>query len=201
MIAHIYHLIDNEENKPKKFMNYHHMEKHNLKPAITDYEKVYDYPLADSYDNIFTALEDIFYTFNENRPTDYTYHSLSVSDIVVIERSDNLLAAYYVDSFGFKILPEFFDDKATLSYIVMNPADMNSPIFEKFEDMRPDRNRYRTQICTACAEKHKTKPNHLISENTNHEQMCGIKNCSNIAEKYVNIPYDDRLIMHKYINN
>jgi hypothetical protein len=63
------------------------------------YKKVYEGTL----DNIRTCLEDLFTKFNEDIPTDFTGHSMSVGDIVKIEGSvidsDGL---YYCDIIGFK---------------------------------------------------------------------------------------------------
>ncbi|MBQ7372202.1 MAG: ImmA/IrrE family metallo-endopeptidase [Blautia sp.] len=54
-----------------------------------------------------TALEDLFVQFNGPKmPEDFTGHSLSVSDIVVIHR-DGKDHAFYVDRFGYEEVPEF----------------------------------------------------------------------------------------------
>lgn len=47
-------------------------------------------------------LERIFTRFNINRPEDFKGHSLSVSDVIVLNGT-----AYYTDSFGFKKLSNF----------------------------------------------------------------------------------------------
>ena len=52
-------------------------------------------------------VEDIYRTFNLDRPADFTGHSLSVSDVVVLNRSGKE-EAHYCDSFGFTPVPEFF---------------------------------------------------------------------------------------------
>ena len=51
-------------------------------------------------------LEAIFEKFNIDRPEDFKGHSLSVSDIVVIQK-DGETTAHFVDSFGFTGLPDF----------------------------------------------------------------------------------------------
>jgi len=51
-------------------------------------------------------LEAIFTKFNINRPDDFKGHSLSVSDIIVVNSRDGA-KAHFVDSFGFKEVPEF----------------------------------------------------------------------------------------------
>ena len=57
-----------------------------------------------------TSLEDIFRTFNLDRPADFTGHSLSVSDIVVLNRGGDT-KAYYCDSAGFVDVPSFLEQK------------------------------------------------------------------------------------------
>lgn len=52
------------------------------------------------------SLEDIYRKFNTDRPENFTGHSLSVSDIVVIQRG-NQLTAHFVDSVGYRDVPDF----------------------------------------------------------------------------------------------
>lgn len=56
------------------------------------------------------SLDDVYKRFNLDRPTDFKGHSLSVSDVISI-RENNKSTAYFVDSVGFKELPDFFKDK------------------------------------------------------------------------------------------
>lgn len=67
-----------------------------------NYDLVYTAPLDGK-----TTLEDIYRTFNLDRPADFTGHSLSVSDVVVLTRSGKE-EAHYFDSLGFTPVPEFF---------------------------------------------------------------------------------------------
>ena len=55
---------------------------------IDQYEKVYSGSLDANENTIEEALEDIFTTFNINRPKDFKGHSLSVSDIVRLTIGD-----------------------------------------------------------------------------------------------------------------
>lgn len=53
------------------------------------------------------SLEDLYERFNQDKlPENYKGHSLSVSDIIVVRRAGEE-HAHYVDSFGFKEVPEF----------------------------------------------------------------------------------------------
>ena len=68
---------------------------------------------AANYDLIYTAeltpdmtLGSIWETFNIDHPKDFKGHSLSVSDIVVLHQNGQD-TAHYVDSIGYKQVPEF----------------------------------------------------------------------------------------------
>ena len=74
---------------------------------------------AGNYDQIYTAplekndtLEGLYTRFNINRPEDFTGHSLSVSDIVVLHQGGKD-RAFYVDSFGFSEVPQFLEQQRT----------------------------------------------------------------------------------------
>ena len=70
-----------------------------------------------NYDLIYTAdltpdmtLGSIWETFNIDHPKDFKGHSLSVSDIVVLHQNGQD-TAHYVDSIGYKQVPEFLQEK------------------------------------------------------------------------------------------
>lgn len=54
-----------------------------------------------SFADIEDILGEIYEYFNIRRPADFKGHSLSVSDIIVLE-SGKEKGIYFVDSFGFK---------------------------------------------------------------------------------------------------
>ena len=56
------------------------------------------------------TLDGIFEKFNIDRPADFTGHSLSVSDVVVLHQNGQD-TAHYVDRFGFKEVPEFLREQ------------------------------------------------------------------------------------------
>ena len=70
-----------------------------------NYELIYTAPLAPG-----TSLEDIYTRFNIDHPKDFKGHSLSVSDVVVLHQNGQD-AAHYVDSFGYKEVPEFLQEQ------------------------------------------------------------------------------------------
>ena len=69
----------------------------------------------DNYNLVYTAIRPegttydmIFEEFNLFHPADFTGHSLSVSDVIVDYTDREDPKAVYVDSSGFKNVPEFF---------------------------------------------------------------------------------------------
>lgn len=94
-----------ENDRYIKFFPLDLVEKYGLKPEEQYYEAVYNAPL-EPYQNLAAMLEGLFTKFNISRPEDFHGHSMSVSDIVAI-RQNGMISCHYVDSFGFKELPNF----------------------------------------------------------------------------------------------
>ena len=76
-----------------------------------DYELIYSDRLG-----MEDTLNSLYEKFNINHPQDFTGHSLSVSDVVVM-RKNGERKAYYVDSFGFTELPEFIHERLRLQEV------------------------------------------------------------------------------------
>ena len=98
----IYQLKGGPETRDYRFEAYESLQKAGRAVDRQNYDLVYTAPLDGK-----TTLEDIYRTFNLDRPADFTGHSLSVSDVVVLTRSGKE-EAHYCDSFGFTPVPEFF---------------------------------------------------------------------------------------------
>ena len=98
----IYQIKGGPETRDYRFEAYESLQEAGLAVDRQNYDLVYTAPLDGK-----TTLEDIYRTFNLDRPADFTGHSLSVSDIVVLTRSGKE-EAHYCDSFGFAPVPEFF---------------------------------------------------------------------------------------------
>ncbi len=84
-----------------RFADLKELAKEGLTVDRANYESVYKALLPSD-----VGLEDIYYTFNMNRPEDFHGHSLSVSDIVILCQNGTE-KAYYCDSIGFEYLPKF----------------------------------------------------------------------------------------------
>jgi hypothetical protein len=97
----IYQLRQDEDTRPLRWQSFDDLIASGQIPKLEDYRLVYSgvmYPGE--------TMETIFEKFNLNRPEDFTSHSLSVSDVVVVEQ-DARSTAHYVDNFGFQQLDGF----------------------------------------------------------------------------------------------
>ena len=104
----IYQLRRDPELAELRFMNSHYLREHGLEPAFDHYEAVYSGSLP-SDGSTEARLDDLYMKFNTAHPQDFTGHSLSVSDIVVL-RQHGAVSSHYVDSVGFVQLPAFLPD-------------------------------------------------------------------------------------------
>lgn len=103
----IYQLKDEPQNRYLRFESYKRLKAAGHEVKRFCYELVYSAELLPC-----TGLDDIYTRFNINRPGDFKGHSLSVSDVIVIHRN-GMDTAHYVDSFGFKDIPEFLSPYIT----------------------------------------------------------------------------------------
>lgn len=97
----IYQLKDTEETRDIRFMNMDYLEKEGIPVSRENYTLVYTGELTEGM-----SLEDIYTKFNIDHPADFTGHSLSVSDVVVLHQ-DGENTSHYVDSVGYREIPEF----------------------------------------------------------------------------------------------
>lgn len=75
----IYQIRDDSPGENYAFMNMSFIESHGMQIKKEDYKLVYVGELSGNM-----SLDDIFERFNIDRPEDFRGHSLSVSDIVVL---------------------------------------------------------------------------------------------------------------------
>lgn len=106
----VYQLNDKESNHFLRFEPINRLKNGIEDIKFSNYDKVYENSREYSADNIFSdeILEELFEEFNINIPKDYKGHSLSVSDVIVLE-CDGVSKAYYCDTFGFKEIPSFIE--------------------------------------------------------------------------------------------
>ena len=105
MIKRIYQITERDPEHDYRFMGLDYVQKKGIMVTRADYDLIYTAPLTEK-----DTLDGIYERFNVQRPADFTGHSLSVSDVVVLN-DGSTVKAYYVDSIGFAELPEFFKER------------------------------------------------------------------------------------------
>ena len=105
----IYQIKGGDETRDFRFEPYDRLQAAGNVVDRANYELVYSAPLAPG-----TSLEDIYTRFNIDHPKDFKGHSLSVSDVVVLHQ-DGQDAAHFVDSVGFREVPEFLQEQKQLT--------------------------------------------------------------------------------------
>lgn len=101
----IYQVPAGPQGRDFRYRPYEELQAAGLTVDRKNYELVYTAPLDGKI-----TLENIYRTFNtDDRPADFRGHSLSVSDVVVINRGGKE-EAHYCDSIGFTPVPEFMQE-------------------------------------------------------------------------------------------
>ena len=100
----LYQLKDTPECRDLMFLSFDRLSRLGVPVRGSYYNKVCSGTLKSGED-----LDSIYERFNMYHLDDFRGHSLSVSDVIV-HHKDNRDQAYYVDSFGFRQMPEFFAD-------------------------------------------------------------------------------------------
>ena len=115
----IYQLKGGNETLDYRFEPLDSIHRNGLSVKPENYELVYEAPMTAKDD-----LESIYTRFNVDRPADFTGHSLSVSDIVVLHQNGKD-TAHYCDRAGFSEVPEF-----------LQPAQKSREITERIQTPR-----------------------------------------------------------------
>lgn len=97
----IYQIVEGSPGREYEFMDLNYIERHGYQVKKEDYELIYSDEM-----HYGDTLDSLYEKFNIAHPEDYTGHSLSVSDIVVLNENGNV-KAYFVDSISFRELPDF----------------------------------------------------------------------------------------------
>ena len=97
----IYQLKGTDETRDFRYMAMDYLEMKGIPVSKENYELVYTGELKEGM-----SIDDIFTKFNIDHPADFTGHSLSVSDVVVLHQ-DGENTSHYVDSLGYREIPEF----------------------------------------------------------------------------------------------
>lgn len=122
---------DSPETAEMRFMNFSYMKNHKVDVEASKYDAVYTCPMGKD-----ETLDSVFTKFNTDRPTDFKGHSLSVSDVISIKENGKE-KAFFVDSFGFRQLPDFFKDREKV-------AEKKPSVLKQLKDTKPPERRPKT---------------------------------------------------------
>lgn len=112
----IYQCKEQGEAAAVRFLPYDYLCKIGVPIREVNYNRVYTAPLESGLD-----LEGVFTRFNCEIPPDFRGHSLSVSDVVVLQQGENK-RAFYCDSIGFQEVTGFLLSEATQEISEPEPA-------------------------------------------------------------------------------
>lgn len=120
-----------------QFMGMDFVKKNKLVVDKNDYESVYRGEIREG-----ETLDTLYEKFNLYHPDDFAGHSMSVSDVIVIEK-EHEKTAYYVDSFGFTKVADFLEEKkyhsAETEQVVSRFRDKTKQYFRLIEGMTSNR--------------------------------------------------------------
>ena len=117
----IFQISNQPENKNLRFATLKSLESQGLDVKADSYDLVYEAVGVSDGRIKKQILEDIYTKFNVDRPNDFKGHSLSVSDVVVMEMGGEH-TAHYCDNRGFTELKEFGN-------IVVSQEQVHPPIY------------------------------------------------------------------------
>ncbi len=134
----IYQLKDTEEARDIHFMGMDYLESKGIAVTKENYDLLYTAPLEEG-----TSLEDIYTRFNIDHPADFRGHSLSVSDVVVLHQNGEN-TSHYVDSFGYREVPEFTKELMAehtqeQTSVIDETTEILSEIAQEHANDEPDR--------------------------------------------------------------
>ena len=135
----IYQLKDSAETRDIRFMDMDYLEKEGIPVSRKNYTLVYTGELKEGM-----SLEDIYTKFNVDHPAGFTGHSLSVSDVVVLHQ-DGENTSHYVDSVGYRVIPEFTKElsasaevSAEKAPVMEETAEITEGAAEEHTEEEPD---------------------------------------------------------------
>ena len=105
-----------------------YLEKQNIAPSIDNYEILYRGNLPTGKRSVPQPelLKQLYQKFNCAQPMDYHGHSLSVSDVILLNQAGKI-SAHYVDSIGFRELSGFQDKQERSSVLSQLKAKCDMP--------------------------------------------------------------------------
>ena len=120
--------LERDADPALRFASMRYLEKQNIAPAIENYEILYRGNLPTGKRGVPQPelLEQLYQKFNCAQPMDYHGHSLSVSDVILLNQAGKI-SAHYVDSIGFRELSGFQDKQERSSVLSQLKAKCDMP--------------------------------------------------------------------------
>ena len=128
----IYQIMDGAENaRDYRFEGLDYLNQQGIEVNRNNYVIVHTEPLQEGQ-----ALDAIFQKFNIDPPKDFSGHSLSVSDVVVLNQGGEI-TSHYVDSFGFTELPAFLGVEKQAEVQIEAQTEMITATAEQDGNVKP----------------------------------------------------------------
>ena len=102
--------VSNDDTQKVRFMNLDWLRSKGISLDRSNYDLVYTAPLTSS-EAVETQLEKLYAQFNVEKPADFHYPSMSVSDIVAVKHN-GVVSCHYCDSVGFVEIQGFLSDNS-----------------------------------------------------------------------------------------
>lgn len=118
----------NAGGRDQMFMNMKELRAMRVTPNIASYDSVYKGTLEPGM-----TLDSLYTKFNVERPEDFKGHSLSVSDVIVVN-DEHGKTAWFVDSFGFTQLPDFFTQQEQQHEVPAKGEKTYLPVYRRTAD-------------------------------------------------------------------
>ena len=133
----LFQIKEGTNGQAYQFMGMDFVKKNKLVVDKNDYESVYRGEIREG-----ETLDTLYEKFNLYHPDDFAGHSMSVSDVIVIEK-EHEKTAYYVDSFGFTKVADFLEEKkyhsAETEQVISRFRDKTKQYFRPIEGRTADR--------------------------------------------------------------
>ena len=118
----------NADSRDNLFLNMKELRAMRVTPNIASYDSVYKGTLEPGM-----TLDSLYTKFNVERPEDFKGHSLSVSDVIVVSDKHGK-TAWFVDSFGFTQLPDFFTQQEQQHEVPAEGEKIYPPVYRRTAD-------------------------------------------------------------------
>lgn len=115
----VYQLKNIPENRLLRFRPYSMLQEMKIQIQYSSYEQVYMGRMQPG-----DGPEHICRRFNEKRPRTFHGHSISVSDVLVLNK-DGVVISYYVEKDGFTVIAGFIRKGSTGALVSMDTSDFH----------------------------------------------------------------------------